>query len=88
VSESVASVLVAIATWYSIAGLAFAVPFLWRGVGRIDPAARNGTWGFRVLIVPGVVIFWPLLAARWASGSVHPPREQTANRRAAKRRTA
>lgn len=47
-------------------GLAFAVPFVASWVERLDPAARGGTVGFRVLIVPGVAVLWPLFAARLA----------------------
>ena len=65
---------------YLAAGLLFAVPFLAVGVKRIDPAASQGTWGFRVLILPGVVVFWPLLLARWLGGSEQPPEERGAHR--------
>jgi hypothetical protein len=85
VSEELARRVVTAASWYLAAGLVFAGPFVFRGVNRIDPAARGGTWGFRVVIAPGVVLLWPLLAARWARGSVHPPRELNAHRRAAMR---
>lgn len=82
-----ASVLVMVVGWYLSAGLLFAGPFVWRGVERIDPVARQGTWGFRVLILPGVVLLWPLLAVRWTRGSVGPPGELNAHRRAATRRS-
>lgn len=79
-----------IATWvvrllglYALAGLVFAGFFVTRGVGRLDPVAREGTWGFRVIIVPGVVAFWPLLAWRWRRGRTEPPVECNAHRRAA-----
>ena len=51
---------------YFALGLAFAVPFALRWAGRLDPAAHRGTWGFRLLIVPGTVLLWPVLAARLA----------------------
>ncbi|MDE2652725.1 MAG: hypothetical protein OXI71_02825 [Gemmatimonadota bacterium] len=50
---------------YGAAGAVFAVPFALRGAGAIDPAARGGTWGFRVLTVPGVVALWPLMLVKW-----------------------
>jgi hypothetical protein len=49
---------------YVAAGLVFAVPFVLRGVNRVDPVAGESTWGFRLIIVPGVVALWPLLASR------------------------
>jgi hypothetical protein len=63
-------------------GALFAVPFVLRGVNRIDPVARGGTWGFRLVVLPGVVALWPLLAQRWALGSP-PPVERNAHRDAA-----
>ena len=50
---------------YAVAGIAFAVPFALRGAGAIDPAAKGGTWGFRVLTFPGVVALWPFMLVMW-----------------------
>lgn len=60
-------------------GLLVAVPFVLFGAGRVDPAAAGGTWGFRLLIIPGVAIFWPLLIRRWMKG-LGPPEERSAHR--------
>ncbi|MDJ0703046.1 MAG: hypothetical protein QNJ46_07195 [Leptolyngbyaceae cyanobacterium MO_188.B28] len=38
---------------------------------------------FRVLLIPGLSIFWPLFAVRWVRGK-HLPEEQNAHRRLAK----
>jgi len=73
--------VVRIAGGHLAVGVLFAIPFVTRGVQRIDPAARDGSWGFRVLIVPGVALLWPLLVWRWANGSNHPPSEVNAHRR-------
>ena len=51
---------------YLTCGLAFAIPFALVGVKKVDPAATRSSWGFRLLIVPGTVAFWPLLWRRWA----------------------
>src|SRR3990172_6038883 len=76
------------ATWgvrlcsaYLLAGLIFAIPFVLVGAGRIDPAARHGTWGFRLLILPGAAALWPLLAWRWVTSTGSPPVEGNAHRR-------
>jgi hypothetical protein len=68
---------------YLACGFLFAVPFVLLGVGRIDPHATHGSWGFRVLIVPGSVLLWPLLAKRWAQGMHEPPAEKTPHKCAA-----
>ena len=69
---------------YLFCGFFFAIPFVFIGVGKIDPHAAHGTWGFRLLIVPGTIFFWPLLASRWLSGSHEPPEERNSHRRAAR----
>ena len=50
---------------YAAAGVVFAVPFLILGIGRVDPSARGASLAFRVLVFPGVVALWPLLARKW-----------------------
>lgn len=67
-------------------GLLFGVPFVLRGVDRVDPVAREGSWGFRLIVLPGAVALWPLLARRWLAGAPQ-PQEHNAHRRAARGRT-
>ena len=50
---------------YGATGLAFAIPFAFRGVNRIDPIAGESSWGFRVAILAGCATFWPVLLKRW-----------------------
>lgn len=54
---------------YAVVGAIFAVPFAWRGAGALDPAARMGSWGFRLLILPGAAALWPVLLVLWARAS-------------------
>lgn len=49
---------------YALAGLAVGMAFLLRGLDRVDPAAR-GAHAFRPLILPGLVLLWPLVVLRW-----------------------
>lgn len=67
---------------YLACGFLFAIPFALFGVNRIDPHAAHGSWGFRLLIVPGAMAFWPMLLKRWVSGVHEPPEERNAHRRA------
>ncbi len=71
-------------TFYLACGFLFAVPFVLTGVKRVDPHAAHGSWGFRVLIFPGTLFLWPLLAQRWLLGTGKPPEERNAHRSAAK----
>jgi hypothetical protein len=50
---------------YLAAGVLFAVIFIARGMGRVDPVAQHASWGFRLIVMPGVAALWPLLLARW-----------------------
>ena len=76
----IAQALVTAAAVHLSLGVAFALPFVHWGVGRIDPDAREGTWGFRVLILPGAALLWPLLLVRWVRGA-GPPEERTPHKR-------
>jgi hypothetical protein len=80
----IASVFLILLGVYLACGLAFAIPFVLVGVGKIDPHAAHGSWGFRILIIPGTIILWPLLARRWKRGLQAPPEEINAHRQAAK----
>ena len=82
-SEAIAARIVEAITLYLGLGVLFAGPFVIFGVGRIDPAAREGTWGFRLLILPGTIALWPLVAFRWLRARGVPPRERNAHRDAA-----
>lgn len=50
---------------YGLAGLVVACAFLFLGLDRLDPAAR-GAYAFRPLLLPGLVLLWPLVLLRWA----------------------
>lgn len=50
---------------YLGAGLIFSVPFLLKGVTKIDEGAEKSGWGFRIIIIPGTVVFWPYLLKKW-----------------------
>ena len=80
---TVAQALVQAFLVYAGAGLVFGLWFALRGAQRVDPAAADGTWGFRVLIVPGAAALWPLLLVRVARGGP-PPVERNAHRDAAR----
>lgn len=59
-----ASLLVMAAQIYGMVGIAMAAAFLVIGIDRVDPAAR-GSLIFRPLLVPGLVLLWPLVLWRW-----------------------
>ncbi len=65
VGSAIADFVLAALSFHAALGTLFAVAFHWRGLARIDPAAAGGSLGFRMLVTPGVVALWPLLARRW-----------------------
>ena len=77
----IAAALLILLGIYLACGFLFAMPLVFIGVKKIDPHAKHGSWGFRLLIFPGVVAFWPLLLRRWAKGVHEPPKENNAHRR-------
>ena len=76
----IAAIFLSLAGLYLLCGFIFAIPFVLVGVGRIDPHAAHGSWGFRILILPGGTLLWPLLAKRWFQGIHEPPEEKNAHR--------
>lgn len=61
---TVAEVIVTGGAVYALVGLLFGVWFVTIGVTRFDPAARGTSPLFRLLILPGCVALWPLLAVK------------------------
>ena len=60
-----AETIVQMATLYGLAGLAVALVFLVWGIDRIDPSAQ-GANAFQPLLIPGIVLLWPIVVVRWA----------------------
>ena len=56
---------------YSSVGALISALFLLFGIARIDPAARDA-YAFRPLLVPGLVLLWPLVLWRWLALALWP----------------
>jgi hypothetical protein len=61
----VAAVILALVYAYAACGLLFGVAFVSAGAGRLDPAARGASIAFRLVILPGAALLWPLLLGKW-----------------------
>ncbi|MGE0222805.1 MAG: hypothetical protein AB7F35_04555 [Acetobacteraceae bacterium] len=59
-----ATFIVQAVTIYLGLGAGIALVFLLWGIDRIDPAAQ-GSYAFRPLLFPGLVLLWPLVILRW-----------------------
>lgn len=75
---SIVSVILLITASYLSAGLLFAVAFVLKGVTRIDEGAIGSRWGFRLIIIPGTIVFWPFLLKKWihAEKNRHPAKKE------------
>ncbi len=65
--------LIQAVTAYASFGALVSALFLLFGIDRIDPAAR-GAYAFRPLLVPGLVLLWPLVMWRWLALTFWPAR--------------
>jgi hypothetical protein len=63
------SIILTLVSIYLIAGFVFAIPFVIKGVSKVDETAIGASWGFRIIIIPGTMVFWPLLLKRWINSS-------------------
>ncbi|MEP7256031.1 MAG: hypothetical protein ABI666_09650 [Ferruginibacter sp.] len=50
---------------YLLAGAVFAIFFLTKGITKMDSGAHGSSWGFRLIILPGTIVLWPVLFNRW-----------------------
>ena len=85
-SVTIFSWILGIAGIYLAIGLLFSIPFVAKGVGKNDPAVQGSTIGFRLIIIPGVILLWPVLVRRWMSNAGVPPEETSPHRTAARQK--
>lgn len=50
---------------WGVIGLMVAIAFLLLGFDRVDPGAKDA-YAVRPLLVPGLVLLWPVVLWRWA----------------------
>jgi hypothetical protein len=74
--EMIVHIVLIIAAIYLISGLLFAIAFVTRGLTTVDEGAHGAGLGFRIIIIPGVIVFWPFLLYKWRSAS----KEKSMNR--------
>ena len=52
---------------YAGIGLLFAVAFVWKGLADIDPVAANVSIGFKIMVLPGLIVLWPIMFIKWVN---------------------
>jgi len=50
---------------FLVCGLLISFFFLARGLSQIDEGTRGTGIGFRLIILPGMIVFWPVLLKKW-----------------------
>ncbi len=71
--EPIVTIILAVLGLYLLLGFVFGILFAFAGgAARIDPGAVKGTFGFKLIIIPGCALFWPCLLMRWIKGSPSP----------------
>jgi len=58
-------ILLIIVAIYLACGFVFMIPFIIKGVDVIDEGAHGSSIGFRIIIIPGVIVFWIVLLRKW-----------------------
>lgn len=59
-----AELIVMVVKWWTGIGAVVAAAFLTFGIDRIDEDA-DGAYVFRPLLVPGILLLWPMVLWRW-----------------------
>ena len=54
---------------YLLLGVLFVIPFLLKGLTKVDEGTHGSTIGFKIIIIPGVIVFWPALLSKWMKGN-------------------
>ncbi len=59
------TILLWILAAYLTGGLAFLIALLAKGLSKVDQNAGEVSMIFKVLIAPGIILFWPILLSKW-----------------------
>jgi len=62
---AIVTIILYIVAVYLALGFLFMIPFVIKGVDRIDENAHGSSIGFRMIIIPGVIVFWIVLLKKW-----------------------
>jgi flagellar basal body-associated protein FliL len=63
--QAVVNIILVIATVYLLCGVVFTAVFLFRGLQKMDEGTHGATVGFKIIIIPGCIVLWPVLLRKW-----------------------
>ncbi len=59
-----AEILAWLITLYVVCGIVAAPILAFKGLDHIDDAAEGSSLGFKLIVIPGLILFWPLIVSR------------------------
>jgi hypothetical protein len=72
-TETIVKIFFIIITAYLCCGVIFSFFFISKGMKAIDPDGTHGSSaGFKIIIIPGVIVFWLLLMKKWMKATPIP----------------
>lgn len=75
-AEMVVSIMLYLAAAYLVAGILFTIPFQLKGMTKVDEGVHGASIAFRIIIIPGCILLWPVLWRKWIkSGAVGKTKE-------------
>ncbi len=54
---------------YLLIGVLFSILFLWKGITNVDPDTKGSGVFFKILLFPGICVFWILFLIKWMKRS-------------------
>ncbi|MEP7164380.1 MAG: hypothetical protein ABI741_06795 [Ferruginibacter sp.] len=64
-TETIINIILLIMAIYLAAGFIFSIIFIAKGLQVLDEGAHGTGIGFKLIIVPGCIVFWPVLLKKW-----------------------
>ena len=50
---------------YLLVGFLFTIFFLYKGIAMVDPGTEGSSRFFKLLLVPGLMVFWVYFLRKW-----------------------
>ncbi|MFK7946562.1 MAG: hypothetical protein AB8G11_03145 [Saprospiraceae bacterium] len=63
--ENTITMIVNIIGIYLVLGFLFSLVFIWKGLHKVDEGVNGSSFFFKVLIFPGMIVFWVLFLKKW-----------------------
>jgi len=61
----IAQIILLLALLYLVVGALFTPFFIAHGLHKIDEGTQGASLGFKIIIIPGCIMLWPVLLVKW-----------------------